>query len=587
MPALQRAGRRQRPRQPRHAGRSATATSTSSTARRSGRRSAHVRRVRHPHRPHQPRRAEAQGRLVLHLPDGRARHRDPTDHRDDRRPHLQRGVLHRRAHPGREPGRRRERGLDAGQGDARQRAGVAVERRRAVGHGPDRRRPARPRSAARAASPTRCCASASAQLHIEAEILRLIRLRTVTAAIKGEPPGPEASMRKVLADEHGQHIMALAKDLAGPERHARPTAVRSGEPTPAVWDYGYLFAPALTIGGGTGDVQRNIIAERVLGLPHDIDVEAGQTWAEARERRRRRPDPTPAATFALERTDWAMARRHRKRRSVFKRHAEGRRRGRPAAACPRARQGKVLLRRRRDVDPLPRALRERREHQLARRRPAHGARRVGSTSSTNDVGRAATPRSTERDRRPIDQGEPHEARHAARVRRAGSRSRPTGGRSTRRPASTSSGWPRPTASTRRASWATSPAPPRRSQIGSGILPIYTRTPDAARHDRGRRRRHVRRSLHPRARRLGPAGHRGLPRRALRRAASAAPARSSTSAATVWRARSRSPTTAATTSCRCPRGRAPGSASRSRSSPTRCASDIPIYVASLGAEERRR
>ena len=55
-----------------------------------------------------------------------------------------------------------------------------------------------------------------------------------------------------------------------------------------------------------------------------------------------------------------------------------------------------------------------------------------------------------------------------------------GGRAGRGPrdgrASTSSGWPRPTASTRSASWATWPPPPRRIQIGSGILPIYTRTP---------------------------------------------------------------------------------------------------------------
>ncbi|HWC37834.1 MAG TPA: acyl-CoA dehydrogenase family protein, partial [Acidimicrobiales bacterium] len=53
-----------------------------------------------------------------------------------------------------------------------------------------------------------------AQLHIEAEVLRLIRLRTVTAAVKGRQPGPEASVRKALADEHGQRIMGLAKDLA-------------------------------------------------------------------------------------------------------------------------------------------------------------------------------------------------------------------------------------------------------------------------------------------------------------------------------------------------------------------------------------
>ena len=38
------------------------------------------------------------------------------------------------------------------------------------------------------------------------------------------------------------------------------------------WYDGFLFSQALTIGGGTGDVQRNIVAERVLGLPHDVDV---------------------------------------------------------------------------------------------------------------------------------------------------------------------------------------------------------------------------------------------------------------------------------------------------------------------------
>ena len=119
-----------------------------------------------------------------------------------------------------------------------------------------------------------------ARLHIESEILRLIRLRTVTAAVQGREPGPEASVRKILADEHGQRIMGLAHELAGAAgmtTDAGPLGTDS-----LWWTHGYLFAPALTIGGGTGDVQRNIIAERVLGLPHDVDVEAGRTWAEAR-----------------------------------------------------------------------------------------------------------------------------------------------------------------------------------------------------------------------------------------------------------------------------------------------------------------
>ncbi|MCU4187472.1 acyl-CoA dehydrogenase family protein [Acidiferrimicrobium sp. IK] len=122
-----------------------------------------------------------------------------------------------------------------------------------------------------------------AALHIESELLRLIRLRTVTAAIKGEPPGPEASIRKVMADEHGQHIMGLAEDLAGPAGMLKEAGPLGGEP--GLWSFGFLFAPALTVGGGTGVVQRNIIAERVLGLPHDVDVEHRLTWAEARRRR--------------------------------------------------------------------------------------------------------------------------------------------------------------------------------------------------------------------------------------------------------------------------------------------------------------
>jgi alkylation response protein AidB-like acyl-CoA dehydrogenase len=134
-----------------------------------------------------------------------------------------------------------------------------------------------------------------AELYAEATCLQLIRYRTLTAALRGEAPGPEASVRKALADAHGRRIMELAKDLAGPAGMLTTSGPLGETATPAgvrgtlgvtgdqsEWHYGFLFATALEIGGGTAQVQRNIIAERVLGLPHDIDAQAGQTWVESR-----------------------------------------------------------------------------------------------------------------------------------------------------------------------------------------------------------------------------------------------------------------------------------------------------------------
>jgi alkylation response protein AidB-like acyl-CoA dehydrogenase len=107
-----------------------------------------------------------------------------------------------------------------------------------------------------------------AALHIEAEVLRLIRLRTLSARVRGLEPGPEASVRKALADEHGQHVMTLALELAGTDALLADRGPFGSDTR--LWADGYLYSRALTIGGGTSEVQRNIVAERVLGLPRDF-----------------------------------------------------------------------------------------------------------------------------------------------------------------------------------------------------------------------------------------------------------------------------------------------------------------------------
>ena len=108
-------------------------------------------------------------------------------------------------------------------------------------------------------------------------------------------------MRKAIADAHGQHVMGLGRDTAGsyamlqgtgpvgggsaaagtgPGRQVpvrrrrervrvRPGRAAAVDAAGSTWSHGFLFSPALTVGGGTAEVQRNIVAEKVLGLPRD------------------------------------------------------------------------------------------------------------------------------------------------------------------------------------------------------------------------------------------------------------------------------------------------------------------------------
>ena len=109
-----------------------------------------------------------------------------------------------------------------------------------------------------------------AQIYTEHVLLEIIRMRTLTQRLRGAQPGPESSIRKIIADEHGQHVMSLARELIGAD--ALLTGVISESKKTLqnhAWYSSYMFSQALTIGGGTGEVQRNILGERVLGLPHE------------------------------------------------------------------------------------------------------------------------------------------------------------------------------------------------------------------------------------------------------------------------------------------------------------------------------
>ena len=107
----------------------------------------------------------------------------------------------------------------------------------------------------------------TAGLYTEMVVLRLLNQRIMSTQVSGGDPGPLSSIRKAISDEHGQKAMALIKDLEGTstplDGHFPYYEEGDG------WAWGHYFSRALTIGGGTSEVQRNIIGERLLGLPRE------------------------------------------------------------------------------------------------------------------------------------------------------------------------------------------------------------------------------------------------------------------------------------------------------------------------------
>jgi alkylation response protein AidB-like acyl-CoA dehydrogenase len=94
-------------------------------------------------------------------------------------------------------------------------------------------------------------------LHVKTEILRLTAYRGLTAIEKYGQPGPEGSLTKWMWSETNQQLAQLAAELLGGE------ALVAGSP----WGYELLRARGNTIEGGTTEILKNIVAERVLGLP--------------------------------------------------------------------------------------------------------------------------------------------------------------------------------------------------------------------------------------------------------------------------------------------------------------------------------
>jgi alkylation response protein AidB-like acyl-CoA dehydrogenase len=100
----------------------------------------------------------------------------------------------------------------------------------------------------------------------------LLGLRVTLKQLSGTEPGATGSVRKLLGMQHAQQVAELCFAMSGTGGALGGTggaAVTSGTPNGAHWARQVLMTQALTIGGGTTDIQLNIIGERILGLPRD------------------------------------------------------------------------------------------------------------------------------------------------------------------------------------------------------------------------------------------------------------------------------------------------------------------------------
>ncbi|OGO59677.1 MAG: hypothetical protein A2V85_05745 [Chloroflexi bacterium RBG_16_72_14] len=106
-----------------------------------------------------------------------------------------------------------------------------------------------------------------AQLYVDTEALRCTNLRMLTRLVRGEPVGPEGAAAKLCFSETWQKVAELGLELEGAYAAldvGSPWAIDEG-----IWQYRALRSRGNTIQGGTSEIMRNILAERVLGLPKD------------------------------------------------------------------------------------------------------------------------------------------------------------------------------------------------------------------------------------------------------------------------------------------------------------------------------
>jgi alkylation response protein AidB-like acyl-CoA dehydrogenase len=106
-----------------------------------------------------------------------------------------------------------------------------------------------------------------ARLEISMRLLHLNNLRILSAVLRGEDPGPESSVTRLMHSLFEQRLHEFAVGMLGSNAlldGRDPLAAQRGR-----WAWGFLRTRGSTIGAGTAEVQRNLIAERVLGLPYD------------------------------------------------------------------------------------------------------------------------------------------------------------------------------------------------------------------------------------------------------------------------------------------------------------------------------